>query len=62
MSYKIALGSSDGKNINLHFGEIESVSIYEVSESDGSYSFLENRRIKREPEKETVLSEKLAKQ
>ncbi|MBQ1628493.1 MAG: hypothetical protein II098_04960 [Treponema sp.] len=56
MSYKIALGSSDGKNINLHFGEIESVSIYEVSESDGSYSFLENRRIKREPEKETCES------
>ena len=52
MAYKIAIGTSDKKNVNLHFGEIESVSVYEVNESDGSYSFLEERKITRDPEKE----------
>ena len=52
MAYKIAIGTSDGKSVNLHFGEIESVSVYEVNESDGSYSFLEERKITRAPEKE----------
>ena len=52
MAYKIAVGTSDKKNVNLHFGEIESVSVYEVNESDGSYSFLEERKITRDPEKE----------
>ncbi len=56
MTYKIAVGSSDGKNIDLHFGQIESVSVYEVNESDGSYSFLESRKIVREPEKEACES------
>ncbi|MBQ8679711.1 MAG: hypothetical protein IJ530_08095 [Treponema sp.] len=52
MAYKIAIGTSDKKSVNLHFGEIESVSVYEVNESDGSYSFLEERKISRDPEKE----------
>ena len=52
MAYKIAIGTSEKKNVNLHFGEIESVSVYEVNESDGSYSFLEERKITRDPEKE----------
>ena len=52
MAYKIAVGTSDKKSVNLHFGEIESVSVYEVNESDGSYSFLEERKISRDPEKE----------
>lgn len=56
MSYKIAVGTSDQKNVNLHFGEIESVSVFEVNESDGSYSFLESRKIIREPEKEACES------
>lgn len=51
MSYKIAVGTSDQKNVNLHFGEIESVSVFEVNESDGSYSFLEERKITRDPQK-----------
>lgn len=56
MSYKIAVGTSDQKNVNLHFGEIESVSVFEVNECDGSYSFLESRKIIREPEKEACES------
>lgn len=52
MAYKIAIGTSDKKSVNLHFGEIESVSVYEVNESDGSYSFLEERKITRDSEKE----------
>lgn len=56
MSYKIAVGTSDGETIDLHFGEIESVSVYEVDESDGSHSFLESRNIVREPEKEACES------
>lgn len=56
MAYKIAIGTSDKKNVNLHFGEIESLSVYEVNEDDGSYSFLEERKIIREPEKEACES------
>ena len=37
MSYKIALASSDGQTIDLHFGEITKVSVYEVKEEDGSF-------------------------
>lgn len=46
MSYKIAAASSDGKNIDLHFGEIKSIQIYQVCEADGDISFLEEREIK----------------
>ena len=56
MAYKIAIGTSDKKSVNLHFGEIESVSVYEVNEDDGSYSFLEERKITRDPEKEVCES------
>ena len=56
MSYKIAVGTSDQKNVNLHFGEIESVSVFEVNEGDGSYSFLESRKIIRDVEIEACES------
>ena len=56
MAYRIAAAASDGKNIDLHFGEIESLSVYEVNETDGSFSFIENRNILREPEKEACES------
>lgn len=49
MSYKIAVGTSDGERIDLHFGEIESVSVYEVDERTGGCTFLESREIVREP-------------
>ena len=56
MAYKIAIGTSDKKSVNLHFGEIESVSVYEVNEDDGRYSFLEERKIARAPEKDACES------
>lgn len=45
MSYKIAAATSDGKNIDLHFGEVKSVSVYEVNEENGSFAFVEERQI-----------------
>ncbi|MBE5957489.1 MAG: hypothetical protein E7254_01315 [Lachnospiraceae bacterium] len=32
MAYKIAVGSSDGKNVDLKFGEVETFLIYEVTD------------------------------
>ncbi len=52
MAYKIAVASSDGSNVNLQFGKFETLRIYQVRESDGRYSFLEERKITRDPEKE----------
>ncbi len=43
MAYKIAVASSDGANVDLHFGEAESLNIYEVLD-DGSFSLLEKRK------------------
>ena len=54
MTYKIAIGTSDGKNIDLHFGQLNSISIFEVNESDGTYSFLESRKIERYQKKEAA--------
>ena len=42
MSYKIALASSDGTNIDVHFGAAGSFLIYEVSD-EGAFSLLERR-------------------
>lgn len=38
MSYKIAIASSDGINIDQHFGEISSLLVFDVNENDGSFS------------------------
>ena len=43
MAYKIAVASSDGANVDLHFGAAESLDIYEVLD-DGSFSLLEKRK------------------
>jgi predicted Fe-Mo cluster-binding NifX family protein len=43
MSYKIAVASSDGVNIDLHFGRADQFHIVEV-EDDGSFRFAEVRR------------------
>ena len=40
MSYKIAIGSSDGINVDLKFGEVKSFLIYEVDEE---IKLIENR-------------------
>lgn len=42
MSYKIALGSSDGKNVDLKFGEIRKFVIFEVEEEKGKISEIRN--------------------
>ena len=42
MSYKIAIGSSDGINVDLKFGEIKEFLIYEVDENT---KFLEKRAV-----------------
>ncbi len=42
MSYRIALASSDGAHVDLHFGEAASFLIYEVSD-DGSFTLAETR-------------------
>ncbi|MBQ1833285.1 MAG: hypothetical protein II114_05890 [Treponema sp.] len=42
MSYKIAVATSDGENVDLHFGAADAFSIYEVSD-EGKISFLEKR-------------------
>lgn len=45
MAYKIAVASSDGVNVDLHFGAAESIDIYEVQD-DGSFYLLEKREMK----------------
>ncbi|ULO09937.1 hypothetical protein H1230_14905 [Paenibacillus sp. 19GGS1-52] len=42
MSWKVAIGSSDGHIVNQHFGRCDRFLIYEVDE-DGNYSRIENR-------------------
>ncbi|MDT3426748.1 putative Fe-Mo cluster-binding NifX family protein [Paenibacillus forsythiae] len=42
MSYKLAVGSSDGEFVDQHFGRSERFYIYEVSD-DGEWSLLEVR-------------------
>lgn len=45
MLYKIAIGTSDGEHIDLHFGEIKTIFIYEVDEDTGNFSLAEKRVI-----------------
>lgn len=45
MTYKIAIATSDNENIDLHFGKIKALAIFEVNEEDGTFKFLENRQI-----------------
>ena len=42
MAYKIAVATSDGVNVNLHFGGADSFSIYDVDE-EGKFSLTEKR-------------------
>lgn len=43
MSYKVAIASNDGVNVNEHFGRAEKFLIYEIHE-DGTYELLETRK------------------
>jgi predicted Fe-Mo cluster-binding NifX family protein len=49
MSYKIAMTSSDGSTIDLHFGETESFHILEVDEQSGRWELLGRRGIECSP-------------
>lgn len=43
MALKVAIASSDGKNVDLHFGKAKDFLIYELQGS--SFSFLEKRKV-----------------
>ena len=45
MTYKIAIATSDKENIDLHFGKVKTLAIFEVNEDDGRFKLLENRNI-----------------
>ena len=43
MSYKIAVATSDGVNVDLHFGSTE---VFQIHQADGEqFEFLESRRV-----------------
>ena len=46
MSRKIAIGSTDGVNIDTHFGKTEVFHIYEIPE-DGEPSLIEKRVVQK---------------
>jgi predicted Fe-Mo cluster-binding NifX family protein len=48
MAYKIAVTSSDGKQVDLHFGHTNNFHIFEVDETTSAWEFIEKRII---PEK-----------
>jgi predicted Fe-Mo cluster-binding NifX family protein len=45
MAYKIALTSSDGKQVDLHFGHTNDFHILGVDETTGTWEFIEKRTI-----------------
>lgn len=51
MSLKVALASSDGKNIDLHFGKAEKFYIYELKDKD--FELVESRDAPKQEEKES---------
>jgi len=50
MNYKIAIGSSDGKKIDLKFGEVEKFLVYEIDNLE--YKLVEQREVKSQENKE----------
>jgi predicted Fe-Mo cluster-binding NifX family protein len=46
--YKIALTSSDGEHIDLHFGHTSHFYILQVDDTDGSWELLEKRELQDE--------------
>ncbi len=42
--YKVALASSDGINVNVHYGRAEEFFIYAVDDAEG-YDFIESRKV-----------------
>ena len=48
---KIAVASSDGENVDLHFGKGRSLYVYDYNEENGDLSFLEHRTVRIEEDK-----------
>jgi len=42
---RIAVASSDGENVNLHFGKAKSLYIYEYDEKSDEINFIEHRTV-----------------
>ena len=49
MAYRIAITSSDGEKIDLHFGQTKTFSIVEVDEETGEWRLLESRTAADDP-------------
>ncbi|RBQ23452.1 hypothetical protein ALNOE001_10530 [Candidatus Methanobinarius endosymbioticus] len=46
---RIAVASSDGKNVDLHFGKARSICIFDFDEEGNNKSFIEKRKVEFEP-------------
>ncbi|MDR3255608.1 MAG: hypothetical protein LBT31_08560 [Synergistaceae bacterium] len=45
LKYKVAIASTDQKNVNMHFGKCDAFTIAEVDALAGSYDILERRQV-----------------
>ena len=43
-SYKVALASTDGQNVNTHYGRAQAFYVYRVNDEEG-YDFVEERTV-----------------
>lgn len=50
MAYKIAVATTDGVSVDLHFGQTETFYIYEIEEKDGRAVLLEKRTVSEKPD------------
>ncbi len=48
---RIAVTSSDGENVDLHFGKGNSLYVYDYNEENGDLNFLEHRTVRIEEDK-----------
>jgi predicted Fe-Mo cluster-binding NifX family protein len=47
MPYKIALTTSNGSEVDLHFGQSTEFQVFQVNEDSGTWEFLERRKLNR---------------
>jgi predicted Fe-Mo cluster-binding NifX family protein len=45
LKYKVAIASTDGKKVDMHFGKCDAFTIAEVDASSGEYGILERRPV-----------------
>lgn len=43
-AYKVAFASTDGENVNIHYGKAEKFFVYAIDDEEG-YDFLEERKV-----------------